>query len=174
MRSNHLLSAGTIFLLSLVLLACNNPTTAGTNNTDKPDSLLPTTQLVFDKLLGLWQSEDGKNFERWTKNENGTYRSVVYSLKGTDTVWKEQATIYKENDKWIFENKVAGQNDGKTVKFTAASAGESSVLFSNPAHDFPTDINYTVPDANTLNAFIAGPNEKGGKDTIPFNSKRVN
>src|SRR5688572_26319459 len=103
MRSNHLLSAGTIFLLSLVLLACNNPTTAGTNNTNKPDSLLPTTQLVFDKLLGLWQSEDGNNFERWTKNENVTYRSVVYSLKGTDTVWKEQATIYKENDKWIFE-----------------------------------------------------------------------
>ena len=172
MRPNHLLSTLIIFL-SLVLLACNNQSATDTSSTGKTDSSLPTTQLVFDKLLGLWQSGDGKSFERWTKNENG-YRAVVFSLNGTDTTWKEQASIYQENDKWIFENKVTGQNDGKAVKFTAASVGESSVLFSNPAHDFPTDINYTVPDANTLNAYIVGPNEKGGKDTIPFNSKRIN
>jgi len=50
---------------------------------------------------------------------------------------------------------------------------ETIVQFSNPAHDFPTDINYTVADANTLRAFIVGPNNKGGKDTIPFNYIRV-
>ncbi|MBL7744598.1 MAG: hypothetical protein JNN00_14100 [Chitinophagaceae bacterium] len=129
--------------------------------------------LVFDKLLGTWQSEDHKNFERWMKNEDGTYRSVAFSIKGTDTSWNEQANIYPENDQWVFENTVKGQNDGKAVKFTSSLLNENSVQFSNPAHDFPTDINYTVPDDSSVNAFIFGPNAKEGKDTIAFNYKRV-
>ena len=66
-----------------------------------------------------------------------------------------------------------GQNDGKAIKFTSIILNEKTVQFSNPQHDFPTDINYTVADANTVNAFIIGPNNKGGKDTIPFNYTRL-
>ena len=89
-------------------------------------------------------------------------------------MWKESARIFPENNNWVFENKVQGQNDGKTTRFTSTLLNETSVQFSNPAHDFPTDINYTVADPNTINAFIIGPNNKGGKDTIPFNYTRVN
>jgi hypothetical protein len=123
--------------------------------------------------VGLWKSEDGKIFERWAKNDNGTYQSRVFSLNGSDTSWNEQATIYPENDKWVFENTVRGQNEGKAVKFTSTFLNENSVQFSNPAHNFPADVNYTVADANRVNAFIAGPNNKGEKDTIPFNYTRV-
>ena len=128
---------------------------------------------VFEKLVGTWKSENGRSFERWTRNSDGTYRSDVYSLKGTDTSWNEQAKIYPENSKWVFENTVKNQNDGKAVKFTSILLNDNSVQFSNPAHDFPTDVNYTLADLNTLHAFIIGPNSKGGKDTIPFNSRRV-
>ena len=130
-------------------------------------------QLPFEKLLGLWKSEDGNSFEEWTKKENGTYRSRAYNIKGTDTSWNEQAVIYPENDNWIFENTVKGQNEGKAVKFTSTKMNEITVQFSNPQHDFPTDINYTVADANTLTAFIIGPNNSGGRDTIPFNYTRI-
>jgi hypothetical protein len=68
---------------------------------------------------------------------------------------------------------VKSQNEGKAVKFTSTFLNETSVQFSNPVHDFPTDINYTVTDDNTLRAFIVGLNNKGGKDTIPFNYIRV-
>ncbi|HEX7846271.1 MAG TPA: hypothetical protein VF476_10770, partial [Chitinophagaceae bacterium] len=80
--------------------------------------------------------------------------------------------VYPENSNWVYENKVTNQNDGKAIKFTSTKMSDNSVQFSNPAHDFPTDINYTVADANTVNAFIIGPNSKGGKDTIPFNYTR--
>jgi len=30
-------------------------------------------------------------------------------------------------------------------------------------------VNYTIADSNLLNAFIIGPNDHGGKDTIHFN-----
>jgi hypothetical protein len=164
-----------IFLFSLSVIACNNGTTAtSTESASKTDSSEKTssTPAVFEMLLGTWKRDDGKLFERWTKNDNGTYTSVVYTLTGRDTNWKETASIYPETDKWVYENLVTGQNAGKSTKFTSSSITSNSVQFSNPAHDFPTDVNYTLPDANTVNAFIVGPNEKGGKDTIPFNYVR--
>jgi hypothetical protein len=166
------LVAGILFAFYLAgIIACNN--------SDKKEesaavAATPVTgQLVFDKLIGTWQSEDGKSFERWTKNADGSFRSAGFSVTGTDTSWNEQANIFIENDHWIFENTVKGQNDGKAIKFTSSLLTDNSVHFSNPTHDFPTDINYTVPDDNTVNAFIVGPNNKGGKDTIPFNFKKL-
>jgi hypothetical protein len=177
-RQPHPIAIGFILRsLSMVFLtgsiiACNNSGSSTTveNDTSTP----PMQQLVFDKLAGTWQSEDGKSFERWTKNDNGSYQSVGFSIKGSDTSWNEQANIYRDNENWIFENTVKAQNDGKAVKFTSSLLNENSVQFSNPAHDFPTDVNYSVADANTLKVFIIGPNPKGGKDTIPFNFTRVN
>jgi hypothetical protein len=174
MRSIKQLSFFIVFIVSLSFTACNNETAGNATETiTTADSLTKATPpIVFDLLIGTWQSHDGKSFEQWTKNDNGSFRSVAFSIKGTDTSWNEQASIYPENDKWVFENTVKGQNDAKAVKFVSTLLTEKTVQFSNPAHDFPTDINYTIPDANTVNAFIIGPNSKGGKDTIPFNYTR--
>jgi hypothetical protein len=176
MRSNQQKLMKTLILLMAVsfFTACNNgDKTADKNREKKKDGPVATTELVFDKLAGTWQSEDGKSLERWIKKDDGTFSSTGFSIKGTDTSWNEQASIFPENDKWVFENTVKGQNDEKAVRFVSSSLTANRVQFSNPAHDFPTDINYTVSDANTLNAFIVGPNGKGGKDTIPFNFTRA-
>lgn len=133
----------------------------------------PLQQTLFDKFTGTWQNTNGKSFERWTRNSDGTYRAVGFSLKAGDTSWNEQASIYKENGRWVFENTVKNQNEGKAIKFVASSISEDQVQFSNPAHDFPTDINYKLTGANTLDAFIVGPNNSGGKDTIPFHFKKI-
>ena len=152
------------------LIGCNNSESSAGK---KEDSSLPVKQLVFDKLTGTWQMDDGKSFERWTKKDDGTYQSVAFSIKGNDTSWNEQANIYSENDQWVFENTVKGQNESKAVKFISTMLDENMVQFSNPAHDFPTDVNYTVVGSNSVRAFIVGPNNKGGKDTILFNYTRV-
>ena len=162
-----------LLMLYTFFTACNS------QSSEKPDTNAPKTEftaptpLVFDKLLGTWLLEDGKTFEQWNKNDDGTYQSIVFSVKGKDTSYNERAKTYKENDTWIFENTVSGQNDGKAIKFTSSKLTDITVQFSNPAHDFPTDINYTLSDANTISAFIIGPNKNGGKDTIPYNYKRI-
>jgi hypothetical protein len=164
-----------IFILACTLGACNSQ--QGDNAATTNDSASTVTkhpvETVFDKLVGTWQNTGDKSFERWTKNENGSYRTVVYELKGSDTIYKEDNQVYQENGKWVSENKVSGQNDGRSVKFTESQMTTNSFQFSNPSHDFPTDIHYDIIDANTVNAYIAGPNNKGGKDTIPFNFTRV-
>src|SRR5258705_6129135 len=166
MRPGQHYSIVIAFVLVAIIAACNSPES---KSGEVPKASQP---LVFVKMIGTWQGEDGRSFERWTKKDDGNLQSVAFSVKGSDTSWNEQARIYPENDKWIFENTVKGQNEGKAVKFTSSLLNENSVQFSNPAHDFPTDVNYTIVDANTVHAFIIGPNEKGGKDTIHFNYKR--
>jgi hypothetical protein len=156
-----------IYFSMIFFTACNN--SASKKQTDTAS----TTQAVFDKLVGTWQNKNATSFERWTKKIDGSFQSVVFSLKGKDTLWNEQASIYPESGHWIFENRVKDQNGGKAVRFTSSLINDNSVQFSNPTHDFPTDINYTIVDANTVHAFIVGPNDKGGKDTIPFNYTRV-
>ena len=161
------------FILIIGIAACNDKTSEKEISAASTAANTETKQLVFDKLVGTWKSEDGKSFEQWTKKDNGTFEYRAYSVKGIDTSWNEQATIYPENSTWIFENTVKDQNDGKAVKFTSILFNETTVQFSNPQHEFPTDINYYIPDVNTVNAFIVGPNSKGGKDTIPFNYTRI-
>jgi hypothetical protein len=163
-----------LFFFATGIAFCNLPG-KNSSNTDhgNGNNKASTPQLVFDKLVGTWQSGDQQNFERWAKNENGTFRSVAFSAKGKDTSWNEQADIYREKGQWVFENTVKGQNDNKPVKFTSTLLTENSVQFSNPAHDFPTDVNYTVQDQNKVNAFIIGPNGKGGRDTVWFHYKRI-
>jgi hypothetical protein len=159
MKSNQSLKNRILFIVVLFvsITACNN--TKSDKAEDKTGNTKVTLlkETVFDKLVGTWKSEDGNSFEEWSKNDNGTYRSRAYSVKGSDTLVSENANIYPENDKWVFENTVKNQNEGKAIKFTSSLLTDNSVQFSNPAHDFPTDINYTVPDANTVNAFIVGP-----------------
>lgn len=128
---------------------------------------------VLDKLLGTWKGEDGKSFERWIKESNGHYNSMVYSLNGKDTVVNERAVIYREGSQWVFENRVSGQNEGKAVRFVSSFVAENDIQFSNPSHDFPNEIHYSIPDHQHVKAFIVGNNEKGGRDTIPFNYTRV-
>ena len=157
---------------AFLLLACGASHTEAATTQENTEPI-QENPLVFDRLVGTWKSENGKSFERWTRNPDGTYASVVYALNGKDTLFLERAKIYKDHEKWVFENTVSGQNDGKAVKFMAGTVNEKTVQFSNPEHDFPNDINYTLPDDNTVNAFIVGKNQKGGHDTIPFNYKRI-
>jgi hypothetical protein len=80
-----------ICLLSFTLYNCNDQT--GGSSETKTDSATVKQTIshppVFEKLLGTWQLEDGKTYERWKRNQDGTYRSDVYKLKGADTSWNE-------------------------------------------------------------------------------------
>lgn len=129
--------------------------------------------MVFDLLVGTWKNDDGKNFEEWKMVENGNYQFSVYSLKDTGTLVKEEAIVYRQNDQWIFNTLINMRNKGEALKFTSILVTENNVQFINPEHDLPTDINYILPNINSISTFIIGPNRNGGKDTIPFNYIRV-
>ena len=152
-----------------VLTACNN----NTQNQSAAVASAPPQTLCFDRLLGLWQNVESKSYERWSKNSDGTYRSVGFKIVAADTVYTERVDLRQVNGQWSSENSVVGQNEGKAIPFSVTKLSSDEVHFSNPKHDFPTDIHYRMSDDNTIEAYIVGPNSTGSFDTIPFNFKRV-
>lgn len=124
---------------------------------------------VFEKLVGTWKRDDVNEFERWTRNNDGTYTSVMFSLNKADTVFSEIVKIYaSEPNQWIFEVSAAGQNNGVPVKFHSTLLNPTQVTFENTTHDFPNFIHYSMVGTLKLQAFIAG---KG--DTVRFNFTRL-
>lgn len=168
---------GILLLSALGLLsACGNNaanTTSG-NPPQEVDTRLDTEQaMVFDRLVGLWKSEDGTSYERWRKNADGSYLAVGFQVNNADTVYSERVYIHRENGQWVSENTVPGQNEGKAIPFAVTKLTSDEVHFSNPAHDFPTDIHYHLSGDNAISAYITGPNQSGGFDTIPFDFVRA-
>ena len=159
------------FIFLLFFISCSNSGEKLNKEDENPADKKP---LVFEKIAGTWLNEDAKTFERWSNQGKGVYHADVYKLNGADTIWTENARIFQENGYWIFENKVAGQNAGKAVSFRSTLLNDSSVTFSNPEHDFPTDINYTVINLIRLSAYIKGPGDSGQIVTIPYQYSRVN
>src|SRR5688572_28948195 len=149
-----------VTILTAAVISCNNneSTSAGLDSIQDNPTVATSTSTVFDKLSDTWLHEDGQNFERSNRRSNNNYQMVVFSVKASDTVWRERGAVYIDQGKWVFENTVTGQNEGKTVRFTATLIKDNAVQFSNPSHDFPTDIYYAVPNDSTVNAFIVGPN----------------
>ncbi len=163
--------------LILLLSALSLFSACESNSTNKPSDNPSQEKLeqviLFDRLIGLWKNEDGKSYERWTKNADGSYLSVGFQVKNADTVYTERVYIHRKNGQWISENTVPEQNDGKAIKFTVTKLTQNEAHFNNPIHDFPTDIHYYLADENTIHAFITGPNQSGSRDTIPFNFVRI-
>lgn len=138
----------TIYLLCLVIIcAC-----AGTKE-------LPE----FDWLIGSWQrtnnTEGTKTYEYWYKNSNTEYIGLGCTLKRTDTVFKEDIRLYKQDNSWHFE--VVGVNDTPTT-FKITSKTKGSFTCENKANDFPKIISYKLNN-NTLVAEISDDSNK-----IPF------
>lgn len=126
-------------------------------------------QMVFEKLIGIWKIEGENEFEKWTKNSDGTFSSVMFKVKNGDTTGLETVKIYKnKSSQWVYEPLVNGQNNGEAVAFTEVLLNETQVSFENQQHDFPKYIHYSLLSPVKLEAFIAG-----GSDTVRFNFKRL-
>ncbi|MGZ3883998.1 MAG: DUF6265 family protein [Bacteroidia bacterium] len=123
----------------------------------------------LERLEGTWKLTTEAQYERWIKNSDGSFSATVFSPNGKDSTVSEQVKIYKKGESWCFETVVTGENKGKPVVFTSTLLNDSVVQFENPAHDFPTMINYRLLSDNRLRAFIAGKT-----DTIYFNYTRYN
>lgn len=159
-----------LLLFASLVISCDSPKNNLRGNSNSSASVEPT---LFDHFIGTWQNKTFGNYEKWEKISEGQYAAMAFTVKGADTVIQETVKVYKEVGNWVYEVTVKNQNDGLPVKFTANSLTTNQVNFSNPAHDFPTDINYSY-DGDSLLAFIAGIGKDGDKrDTIPFAFERV-
>lgn len=160
-----------VFAATIILSACGNK--EASTKTENSLAENPRQEILFERLIGVWKSENGKSYERWTKNADGSYFSLGFMLNGTDTIITESVYIHSEDGQWVSENSVPEQNEGKAIQFKVTTLTADEAHFSNPAHDFPTDIHYHLQDERRLMAYIAGPGQGVSQDTIRFSFERM-
>lgn len=158
-----------LLLFVVLVFSCDSPTNKIGGDPNYSKSAEP---LLFDHFIGTWHNKTFGNYEKWEKINEGEFAAMAFTMMGADTVIQETVKVYNEAGNWVYEVTVKNQNDGLPVKFTANSFTANQVNFSNPVHDFPTDINYSY-NGHSLLAFIAGIGQDGARDSIPIAFERV-
>ena len=119
-------------LLIITLISCNS-----------------SQEAQFDWLLGNWErtndSKGNKTYEYWTKKSDTEYIGLGCTLKGKDTVFKENIHLIKDKEQWVF--KVIGVNETPTL-FPITLMTEKSFTCENSENKFPKKIIYATEKGN--------------------------
>jgi hypothetical protein len=110
-------------------------------------------------LSGCWAG--GETEEMWTKPLGGTMMGLSRTVRGENTVFTEFLQISMGAAGAITLN-VQLRLAGKATAFRVTELTNSSVVFSNPEHDYPQRITYRRQSEASLVARIEG--STGGKD----------
>ena len=154
--------------LSLLILSLYNCREAK-NQSDNIDKEIASPQFSPDWLLGNWErigeKGDKKTYEQWQKNATGAFIGMGCTLKGLDTVWKENILLSKSNGSWTFD--VTGLGDSIATSFAIIQMDKDKFICVNDLNEFPKKIEYAFAD-DMIHAKISG-----GGPTIPFDFKRI-
>ena len=120
-------------------------------------------------LMGNWERINNKplnkTYETWYLNSNNKLIGFGTTLKGKDTIFKENLSIISKNDTLFLQ--VIGVNENPTLfKFTQQT--DSSFVCENHLNEFPKKIFYFTSN-DRLNAVVSNDDFK-----IEFFFKRKN
>ena len=135
-------------------------------------SLFLQTQITLasnlDWLVGCWETVDGSSKEVWVKEPDGSLIGFSVAVSGGVVEFYEVLrVVMNQNGDLTYTAYPAGQSP---ATFIAAEATSTSVVFSNPDHDYPQEIAYRLEDAR-LYATISALN---GQNPQSFNKQRCN
>jgi hypothetical protein len=110
-------------------------------------------------LEGSWKMklEGSSSIEEVWKKENDTLlKGYSFEVNEGDTVITELIDLYVSNLQIFYVPTTYGQNDGNPVAFKLTSREGGVFNFTNPDHDFPNLISYSVIDRNHIIATVSG------------------
>ena len=153
------MNQATAFTLALWLclsppsLARTAPATGDSTNHNLATQ--PWERVAF--FPGLWKATGREVFEEWAWNADST--TLVgrgYRIVDGNEVTTETLQITFQEDHWVYQATVPNQNEGATISFHETPQIGSSITFTNPTHDFPKSISYTLEGLDTLRVRVEG------------------
>ena len=119
-------------------------------------------------LQGCWEARSERRTieENWMPPRGGTMIGVGRTVRA-DTLFEYELVVVRDlNGVLTYEAHPSGQ---PTATFTAREVTDSTVIFSNPAHDFPQEVGYRKAGADSVVAWIAGTlNGKNRRAEFPY------
>jgi hypothetical protein len=122
-------------------------------------------------LAGCWELRSGNRvtLEMWMPPAADLMLGASRTVSGGAVREFEQVRIQAKEGKLVYIAQPSGQ---KEASFTSTQVTDSSIVFENPAHDFPQKIIYRKRGADSLVARIEGPGQNGPRG-FDFPMRRV-
>ena len=126
---------------------------------------------TLDWMLGTWRTdgEDRYTIESWTRGDDGRLRATSESFRNGQKVFEETLVVEVRADGVFL---VASPQGQATHAFRMGQATARSVMFEDPAHDYPQRIRYTLKGPDRLVAEIGG-TVSGTERTSTWRYRRV-
>ena len=121
-------------------------------------------------LQGCWAISTGERVveEQWMAPRGGTMLGMARTVRAGKLVNYETTLIREQGEALAYQAHPSGQ---PSATFVSSSVTESTVVFENPAHDFPQRVGYERK-GDSLLAWISG-SQNGKTRRIDYPYVRV-
>jgi hypothetical protein len=132
-----------------------------------------TKELNFKDWIGTWHNTDPQSqfTEEWEQISDTKYKGTGSWYANDSIVYQEQIELIYNESAWKYCVLAPGQNKDEIVEFQLTSFTDSSWTFTNPTHDFPKKILYTLLSPITMKVHVTG-HEDGKMKELLFDLKR--
>jgi len=123
----------------------------------------------WKSLVGYWefQTAEGVFSEEWNLLNDSTYVGIGMLKSQTgDTLFAEDLRVIKTGEEVYYVARIDSKNDGKEVLFRLEKNDDFQWYFTNPNHDFPKVISYTLRSPEYLYVWVEG--KIGGNTTRKY------
>ena len=122
-------------------------------------------------LQGCWIMTTGQSTveEQWMAPRAGSMIGVGRTVRNGRLVEYEMVVLRERGDRLAYEAHPSGQ---PSATFLSQTVTDATVVFANPAHDFPQRIGYQRTNADSVTAWIEG-NSRGQSRRIEFAYRRT-
>lgn len=111
----------------------------------------------LDWIVGTWERENTKPgqvfYESWEKITNKEFRGIGVRIEGSDTTFRENLWLRKEEDNWYYIAEVS--HNETAIHFKITNLTEKGFTSENPDHDFPKRIEYSL-EGDRMTAITSG------------------
>jgi Domain of unknown function (DUF6265) len=109
-------------------------------------------------MLGEWQKTDslGTLKEIWMPLNDSTYVGQSYFINNKDTIHHEIIQLTQDSENLIYLATVKGQNNDEAIPFKMTKDNDTLLIFENPKHDYPQEIEYIKKKNKLMIATVSG------------------
>jgi Domain of unknown function (DUF6265) len=117
-------------------------------------------------MQGCWETSSPQRTieEHWMSPRGGSMLGVGRTVRDGRLIEYEMILLSERGDRLAYEAHPSGQTPATFMSSTVTS---SAVVFENPEHDFPQRIGYERKGADSLTAWVEGP-QNGRTRRIEF------
>ncbi len=155
----------TVCVLTILMLASLPGSSIAQTAGDNSSAIMPHW------LAGCWEVSTGELVieEQWMAVRGGTMIGMSRTVREGELAGYELLRLHEGRSGWVYEAHPSGQ---PTASFRSSEITDTSIVFSNPHHDFPQTIAYMRISSDSLLAWIAG--ERSGQfRQVEFLYRRV-